>query len=49
MRNKNPMRFYYKEKTKTKQGYDKKNVLKISVEQTKDNGEFYLYLYLLGT
>jgi hypothetical protein len=25
------------------------NVLKISVEHTKCNGEFYLYLYPLGT
>ncbi len=41
--NKNSTRFYYKEETK--QGY----VPKISVEQTKGNEEFYLYLYLLGT
>jgi hypothetical protein len=31
---------------KLKQGYDKKNLLKIGVEQIKDNEEFYLYLYL---
>jgi hypothetical protein len=47
MRNKNSMRFYYKIKIKTKQGYNKKNVPKTNVEQTQDNGEFYFYLYLL--
>jgi hypothetical protein len=45
--NKNPTRFYCKEKTK--QSYNKKAYPKIDVEQTKDNGEFYLYIYLLGT
>ncbi len=30
-------------------GYNKKNVPKINVEQTKGNGRFYLYLYPLGT
>jgi hypothetical protein len=28
---------------------EKKNVPKTSFEQIKGNGEFYLYLYLLGT
>jgi hypothetical protein len=45
--NNNPTRFYCKEQTK--QAYNKKAYPKIDVEQTKDNGEFYLYIYLLGT
>jgi len=36
-------------KKKNKQGYDKKNVPKINVEQTKSNGELNLYLYTFGT
>jgi len=49
MKNKNPTRFYCKEEMKIKQGYDKKKVPKIGVEQIKGNGEFYFYLYPLGT
>jgi hypothetical protein len=47
--NKNQTRFYYKEEMKIKQGYDKKNVFKIGVEQIKGNWKIYLYLCLLGT
>jgi hypothetical protein len=48
MRKKNSTIIYYKEKTK--QSYDRKeNVPKISVEQIKCKGGFYLNLYLLGT
>jgi hypothetical protein len=41
MQNKNPMKFYCKEKIKIEQGYDKKNIPKIGVEHIKSNGEFY--------
>jgi hypothetical protein len=37
----------YKEKIKIEQCYNKKTYWKL-VEQIKGNGEFYLYLYLLG-
>jgi hypothetical protein len=44
------MRFYCKNETKTKQGCDqKKNISKTSIKQTKGDGEFYFYLYLLNT
>jgi hypothetical protein len=47
VQNKNTTRFYYKEKTKIKQSYDKKTYPKL-IEQIESNREFYLYLYLLG-
>ncbi len=47
MQNKDPTRFYFKKEIK--QGYDKKNIPKIGVEQTKSNGEFFFYLYQLDT
>jgi hypothetical protein len=47
MQNKDPTKFYFKEEIK--QGHDKKNIPKTSVEQTKSNGEFFFYLYQLGT
>jgi hypothetical protein len=45
--NKKSIGFDYKNKTKTKQGCDKKRT-KIGVEHAKCIGEFYLYLYPLG-
>jgi hypothetical protein len=49
MQNKDPTRFYYQNKTKKKQGYDKKHT-KTGVEHIEgNNGEFYPYLSLLNT
>jgi hypothetical protein len=45
--NKNPIRFYCREKIKTQKDWQY-NIPKISVEQIKGNGEFHFYLYPLG-
>jgi hypothetical protein len=45
----NPTKFCCRKEIKTKQGYDKKKTPKTNFEQIKGSGEFYLYLYLLGT
>jgi hypothetical protein len=37
VQDKNPIRFYSKNETRTKQGCDKKNIPKIGVEQIKGN------------
>ncbi len=42
-------KIYCKNKTKTKQDYDKKKKFKTSVEHIESNVEFFLYLYPLGT
>ncbi len=44
----NSTKFYCKNEIRTNQNCDKKQT-KVSVEQTKSNGEFYLYLNPLGT
>jgi hypothetical protein len=48
VQDKNSTWFYYKNEIKVDQDCDKKHA-KTGVEQTKSNGEFYLYLYPLGT
>jgi hypothetical protein len=40
MQNKNPIRFYCKEKTKTKQGYDKEMYPKLVLNKLKVMGNF---------
>jgi len=48
VQDKNSTWFYYKNEIRIDQDCDKKHT-KASVEQIKHNGEFYLYLYPLGT
>ncbi len=45
MQNNNPTRFYYKEKIKTKQGYDKKMYLKLVLNILKES---YIFIYTLS-
>jgi hypothetical protein len=48
VQNKNPTRFYCKNKVIIEQGCDNKNVPKIGVEHIEINVRFYFYLYSLG-
>jgi hypothetical protein len=49
VQNKNSIRFYCKNKTRTKQIYDKKKYSKTNVEQIKSSGESFFYLFPLNT
>ncbi len=49
MQNKNPIRFYCKKDTKKLNKVVTKKKPKIGVKQIKGNGDFYFYLYPLGT
>jgi hypothetical protein len=48
VQNKNPIRFISRKKQYQNKSWQE-NIPKVGVEQSKGNGKFYLYLYLLGT